>query len=44
MQPHSQDDPKPPEPKPGERTTRWLILAIAILLGLVAWKLLDRFL
>jgi hypothetical protein len=40
MQPHEQHDPE--KPGPGDRTTKRLLLVIAILLGLVASQVVKR--
>ena len=47
MQPHEQHDPKPDPPKPKEPDPRderakWLLFAIAILLGLIASQIAKR--
>jgi hypothetical protein len=47
MQPHEQHDPKPDPPKPKEPDPRderakWLLFAIAVLLGLVASQIAKR--
>ena len=42
MQPHEQHDPKPRKPDPQDKRTMWLLLVIAILLGLITTPLLDR--
>jgi hypothetical protein len=42
MQPHEQHDPRKPDPR--DTQTRSLLLAVAILLGLITARLLDRLL
>ena len=41
MQPHEQHDPGT-EPDPQDKRAMWLLLVIAILLGLITTRLLDR--
>jgi hypothetical protein len=43
MQPHEQQDPAPKKPDPRDTRAKWLLLAIAILLGLVASQVVKRF-
>jgi hypothetical protein len=43
MQPHEQHDPEPGKPDPKAKQTKWLLFAIAILLGLVTSELVKRF-
>jgi hypothetical protein len=48
MQPHEQHDPKPDPPKPkepdpGDERAKWLLFAIAILLGLIASQIAKHF-
>jgi hypothetical protein len=44
MQRHEQHDPepKPERPDPRGTQTKWLLLAIAVLLAVIAGRLLDR--
>ena len=42
MQPHDQRDPEPGKPKPGNTQTKLLLLAIAVLVGLVVSQVLKR--
>ena len=42
MQPHEQHDPEQRKPDPRDKRTMWLLLVIAILLGLITTRLLDR--
>ena len=42
MQPHEQRDPEPRPPDPKDTRAKWLLLAIAILLGLVATQAVKR--
>jgi hypothetical protein len=44
MQPHEFRRREPDKPGPGSRQTKWLLLAIAVLLGLVVTRVLWRFL
>jgi hypothetical protein len=41
MQPHEQDDP-PRKPDPRDKQMMWLLLVIAVLLGLITTRLLGR--
>jgi hypothetical protein len=43
MQPHEQHDPTPKKPDPRGTRAKWLLLAIAMLLGLVAAQVVKRF-
>ena len=43
MRPHEQHDPEPRKPDPKDARAKWLLLVIAILLGLVASELVKRF-
>jgi hypothetical protein len=42
MQPHEQRDPEQRKPDPQDKRAMWLLLVIAILLGLITTRLLDR--
>jgi hypothetical protein len=42
MQPHEQHDPERRKPDPQDKRAMWLLLVIAILLGLITTRLLDR--
>ena len=42
MIPHDREDPRKPDPR--DTRSKWLLLAIAILLGLITARLLDRLL
>jgi hypothetical protein len=42
MQPHEQHDPEQRKPDPQDKRATWLLLVIAILLGLITTRLLDR--
>jgi hypothetical protein len=47
MQPHEQHDPKsdppkPKEPDPRDERAKWLLFAIAILLGLITAQIIKR--
>ena len=47
MQPNEQRDPepdprKPEKPDPRDERAKWLLFAIAVLLGLIVSRLLDR--
>ena len=44
MQPHEQQDQEPDSPKPKKRDTqaKWLLFAIAILLGLITAQVIKR--
>jgi hypothetical protein len=42
MQPHEQHDPEQRKPDPPDKRAMWLLLVIAILLGLITTRLLDR--
>jgi hypothetical protein len=45
MTPHERKDPpRGPEPPPRDTRAKWLFLAIAILLGLIVSRLLNRLL
>jgi hypothetical protein len=41
VQPHERDDP-PRKPDPRDKRTMWLLLVIAVLLGFVTTRLLNR--
>jgi hypothetical protein len=43
MQPHDQNGERPRKPTPQEKRTKWLLLAIAVLLGLLVTQLLWRY-
>ena len=42
MQPHERHDPEQRKPDPQDKRAMWLLLVIAILLGLITTRLLDR--
>ena len=47
MQPHEQHDPKldppkPKEPDPRDAQAKWLLFAIAILLGMITAQIIKR--
>jgi hypothetical protein len=42
MQPHEQHDPEQRKPDPPDKRAMWLLLVIAILLGLITTRLLNR--
>jgi hypothetical protein len=45
MQPHEQHDPEPKPPKrpdPRDVQAKWLLLVIAVLLAIIASRVLDR--
>jgi hypothetical protein len=47
MQPHEQHDPKPDPPKPKEpdrrdKRAKWLLFAIAVLLGMIVAQIVKR--
>jgi len=44
MQPHQQHNPEQRKPDPRDTRAKWLFLAIAILLGLIVSRLLNRLL
>jgi hypothetical protein len=42
MQPHEQRGPEPRKPDPRDTREKWLMLTIAVLVGLVASQLVKR--
>ena len=42
MQRHERHDPEPDKPDPKDTRAKWLLLAIAVLLGMMAARMLNR--
>jgi hypothetical protein len=42
MQPHEQRGPEPKKPDPKDARAKWLLLVIAILLGVLASEIVKR--
>ena len=42
MQRHERHDPEPDKPDPKDTRAKWLLFAIAVLLGMIAARMLNR--